>query len=93
MHAPKSDPSKSDPSKSDPSKPDPSELADVAADVLARLRAKNPRVHCITNAVAQNFTANVLLAAGAGRPCRPDRFARPPYRAGPIARSRSRQAQ
>ena len=23
-----------------------------------------PRVHCITNAVAQNFTANVLLAAG-----------------------------
>ena len=24
-----------------------------------------PRVHCITNAVAQNFTANVLLAAGA----------------------------
>jgi len=46
-------------------KPDPSELADIAADVLARLRAKNPRVHCITNAVAQNFTANVLLAAGA----------------------------
>src|SRR5436309_10474738 len=65
MHAPKSDPSKSDPSKSDPSKPDPSELADVAADVLARLRARNPRVHCITNAVAQSFTANVLLAAGA----------------------------
>ena len=25
----------------------------------------SPRVHCITNAVAQNFTANVLLAAGA----------------------------
>ena len=24
-----------------------------------------PRVHCITNAVAQTFTANVLLAAGA----------------------------
>ena len=24
-----------------------------------------PRVHCITNAVAQNFTANMLLAAGA----------------------------
>jgi hydroxyethylthiazole kinase len=32
--------------------------------VLARLRARGPRVHCITNAVAQNFTANVLLAAG-----------------------------
>ena len=30
-----------------------------------RLRARGPRVHCITNAVAQNFTANVLLAAGA----------------------------
>jgi hydroxyethylthiazole kinase len=40
--------------------------ADVraAADILARLRAKTPRVHCITNSVAQNFTANVLLAAG-----------------------------
>src|SRR6266702_6547363 len=45
--------------------PKPSELADIAADILARLRAKNPRVHCLTNAVAQNFTANVLLAAGA----------------------------
>src|SRR3982074_1532370 len=43
----------------------PADLADAAAAVLARLRAKNPRVHCITNAVAQNFTANVLLAAGA----------------------------
>ena len=30
-----------------------------------RLRARAPRVHCITNAVAQTFTANVLLAAGA----------------------------
>jgi hydroxyethylthiazole kinase len=29
------------------------------------LRARSPRVHCITNAVAQNFTANVLLAIGA----------------------------
>ena len=35
------------------------------ADMLARLRAQAPRVHCITNSVAQNFTANVLLAAGA----------------------------
>lgn len=40
-------------------------LADVAADVLARVRDRAPRVHCITNTVAQNFTANVLLAAGA----------------------------
>src|SRR5258708_33024775 len=41
------------------------DLPEVAADILARLRARGPRVHCITNAVAQNFTANVLLAAGA----------------------------
>lgn len=37
----------------------------TAADVLVRLRARTPRVHCITNTVAQAFTANVLLAAGA----------------------------
>src|ERR1041384_3293683 len=36
----------------------------IAAEALDRLRAKRPRVHCITNAVAQNFTANILLAAG-----------------------------
>jgi hydroxyethylthiazole kinase len=41
------------------------ELAASAAALLARLRAKSPRVHCITNAVAQNFTANALLAFGA----------------------------
>jgi hydroxyethylthiazole kinase len=35
----------------------------IAAGVLERLRARVPRVHCITNAVAQNITANVLLAA------------------------------
>jgi len=40
-------------------------LPRTAADILARLRARVPRVHCITNNVAQNFTANVLLAAGA----------------------------
>ena len=39
--------------------------AGIAADILARVRARAPRIHCITNAVAQNFTANVLLAAGA----------------------------
>ena len=38
--------------------------AQAAPDILARLRARAPRIHCITNAVAQNFTANVLLAAG-----------------------------
>jgi hydroxyethylthiazole kinase len=42
-----------------------SELPHITADILARLRARSPRVHCITNAVAQTFTANVLLAAGA----------------------------
>jgi hydroxyethylthiazole kinase len=42
-----------------------SELPDIAADILSRVRGKSPRVHCLTNAVAQNFTANVLLAAGA----------------------------
>jgi hydroxyethylthiazole kinase len=41
------------------------ELPIVAADTMERLRERRPRVHCITNAVAQNFTANMLLAAGA----------------------------
>ncbi len=45
-------------------KPAAADLAQSAAAVLAALRARGPRVHCITNAVAQNFTANVLLAAG-----------------------------
>src|SRR6185369_5813719 len=42
-----------------------SELPAITADVLERIREKRPRVHCITNAVAQNFTANMLLAVGA----------------------------
>ena len=41
------------------------ELPGAAADVLERIRSKSPRVHCITNVVAQNFTANMLLALGA----------------------------
>ncbi len=41
-----------------------SDLPAIAADVLERLRARRPRVHCITNTVAQAFTANMLLAAG-----------------------------
>jgi hydroxyethylthiazole kinase len=41
------------------------DLPAITAEVLARLRARAPRVHCITNAVAQAFTANMLLAAGA----------------------------
>jgi hydroxyethylthiazole kinase len=41
------------------------ELPHITADILMRLRARSPRVHCITNSVAQTFTANALLAAGA----------------------------
>jgi hydroxyethylthiazole kinase len=41
------------------------ELPVITADILERLRQRRPRVHCITNAVAQTYTANVLLAAGA----------------------------
>ena len=43
----------------------PRDLPLMAAEILARIRARRPRVHCITNSVAQNFTANMLLAAGA----------------------------
>nr|WP_257210764.1 hydroxyethylthiazole kinase [Actinomyces ruminis] len=35
------------------------------AALLQALRADTPLVACITNAVATNFTANVLLAVGA----------------------------
>ncbi|WP_344733735.1 hydroxyethylthiazole kinase [Nocardioides fonticola] len=35
------------------------------ADVVDRVRAHAPLVHCITNSVVTNVTANVLLAAGA----------------------------
>ncbi len=41
------------------------EIPEVAANILGRIRVRAPRVHCITNAVAQNFSANMLLAAGA----------------------------
>jgi hydroxyethylthiazole kinase len=37
----------------------------MAAGILDRVRERGPRVHCITNAVAQNFSANMLLALGA----------------------------
>lgn len=37
---------------------------DHIAAALERLRSAHVRVHCITNAVAQNFTANMLLALG-----------------------------
>jgi hydroxyethylthiazole kinase len=38
--------------------------ASVVED-LAQLRARNPLVHCVTNLVVTNFTANALLAVGA----------------------------
>ena len=34
-------------------------------DLLKELRSQNPLVHCITNYVAMNIAANVVLAAGA----------------------------
>lgn len=39
--------------------------SDTVFRLLERVREKAPRVHAITNAVAQTFTANVLLALGA----------------------------
>jgi hydroxyethylthiazole kinase len=42
----------------------PNDVAQAACATFDRLRAKAPRVHCITNAVAQNFTANTLLSLG-----------------------------
>lgn len=48
-----------------PDAPAREELPQIAVAVLDRLRTRGPRVHCITNAVAQNFTANALLAVGA----------------------------
>ncbi|MEP2704826.1 MAG: hydroxyethylthiazole kinase [Roseibium sp.] len=38
---------------------------DTVFSLLEAVRENAPRVHTITNAVAQNFTANVLLALGA----------------------------
>lgn len=41
------------------------DIRERSAEILGRVRGRRPRVHCITNAVAQTFTANVLLAIGA----------------------------
>lgn len=38
---------------------------DAVVSTLERLRARRPLVHCLTNGVVKNFTANVLLALGA----------------------------
>lgn len=39
--------------------------ADQAIPFIKQVRLQNPLVHCITNDVVQNFTANILLAIGA----------------------------
>ncbi len=41
------------------------DLADRTAEGIARIRRETPRVHGLTNSVAQTFTANALLALGA----------------------------
>ncbi len=41
------------------------DLANIAGEILERVRQSQPRVHCLTNTVAETFTANVLLSAGA----------------------------
>ena len=41
------------------------ETSQTATDLFERMRATNPLVQCITNYVAMNYAANVLLAAGA----------------------------
>ena len=41
------------------------DIIPAAAEALAHLRERKPKVHVITNSVVQGFTANVLLAAGA----------------------------
>jgi hydroxyethylthiazole kinase len=41
------------------------ELVARTGELIALLRQRRPRVHCITNSVVQGLTANVLLAAGA----------------------------
>src|SRR6202043_356976 len=43
----------------------PAEFADITADVLRLIRRRALRADCITNSVAQAYTANMLLAAGA----------------------------
>jgi hydroxyethylthiazole kinase len=42
-----------------------SEIIEASAELVTRVRERRPHVHCITNTVAQGFTANMLLALGA----------------------------
>lgn len=41
------------------------DIIQCAASIMPRIRERAPRIHSITNSVAQSFTANMLLAAGA----------------------------
>ncbi len=41
------------------------ELAELASELLARVAAQHPKVHCLTNSVAEPITANILLSVGA----------------------------
>ena len=43
----------------------PAEWTRAAGALLGTMRTRVPLVHCLTNHVVTNFTANVLLAAGA----------------------------
>lgn len=43
----------------------PAEWTRAAGALLVEMRRRTPLVHCLTNHVVTNFTANVLLAAGA----------------------------
>jgi len=45
--------------------PNPTISTDDVITILERIRARHPLVHCLTNHVVKNFTANVLLALGA----------------------------
>lgn len=44
---------------------DTQEYARSTAEALSAIVRKKPRVHCITNTIAMDFTANILLAVGA----------------------------
>jgi len=46
--------------------PVPAEIdAATVAAIMKRVAERHPRIHCLTNTVAQNITANMLLAFGA----------------------------
>lgn len=40
-------------------------LPGLASEILAEVRKQEPRVHCLTNVVAANISANILLSVGA----------------------------